>query len=331
MHVPDNRTCTVRVCGSGVKQEDIVVHYTEIGPEQASRIALFLHGLGTSRDDFVPYMEWLAGKYPSWRMLALDFPGFGDAACDELKENKNGIPAYVVVLKLFLDVLHIRRVCIFGWSLGGTVALAFGSAYPEYVCAIAQQGAQENGDKLMSMKVVSIAAVHVKQKRIDRGLGILLRFFKNIRGKHQELSIESFAHVFAQSLSSFELNMFSLKMRIVERMLLAWQRCDARVHAQAFASVLMCDITTELSTYKRPVLVIDGRLFDREKAPLHSGDRIAALLPPAYVTRLNIEFAGHFATMLFPELVLGETMRFFSYHVDMQTWRGRFAHWFLRQ
>jgi pimeloyl-ACP methyl ester carboxylesterase len=85
--------------------------------------ALYLHGVPTNSDDWVPFLERTGG-------LAPDLPGFG-------RSGKPGylrytIEEYASFLERFLDHLEVERVrmLVHDW---GAVGLAFAQAHPERV------------------------------------------------------------------------------------------------------------------------------------------------------------------------------------------------------
>ena len=85
--------------------------------------ALYLHGVPTSSDDWVPFLELGGG-------LAVDLPGFGRTA-------KGGnldysIEGYVDFLERFLDLVELERVAlvVHDW---GAVGLAWAQRHPERV------------------------------------------------------------------------------------------------------------------------------------------------------------------------------------------------------
>ncbi len=85
--------------------------------------ALYLHGVPTNSDDWLPFLERTGG-------LAPDLPGFG-------RSGKPGylsytIDEYAVFIERFLDMLEVERVrmLVHDW---GAVGLAFAQAHPERV------------------------------------------------------------------------------------------------------------------------------------------------------------------------------------------------------
>ena len=99
--------------------------YREAGISE--RTLFLLHGNFTTSLFFEPFMLKMS---KSFRVIAPDMRGFGHSTyntsidsfediCDDIKE--------------FLESLHIKKISLLGWSLGGPVALLFASKYPTYI------------------------------------------------------------------------------------------------------------------------------------------------------------------------------------------------------
>jgi pimeloyl-ACP methyl ester carboxylesterase len=93
---------------------------------------VLLHGLGASKASFLPTVAALA---PSFRVVAIDLPGFGDsvkpigAAYDP--------PFFARAVTGLLDACGVARAHLIGNSMGGRVALETGFEFPERVGRIA--------------------------------------------------------------------------------------------------------------------------------------------------------------------------------------------------
>ena len=93
---------------------------------------VLLHGLGATKASFLPTVAALAG---SFRVIAVDLPGFGDsvkpigAAYDP--------PYFARAVAGVLDACGIERAHMVGNSMGGRVALEVGFEFPERTGRIA--------------------------------------------------------------------------------------------------------------------------------------------------------------------------------------------------
>ena len=79
---------------------------------------VMIHGLGATKSSFLPTISALS---PSFRAIAIDLPGFGDAA-KPLRAAYDA-PFFARSVVDVLDTLRLPRVHLVGHSLGGRVAL----------------------------------------------------------------------------------------------------------------------------------------------------------------------------------------------------------------
>lgn len=89
---------------------------------------LLLHGSGTSRAVFEMQMaSQLAERH---RLIALDLPGHGESSDARDPAFGYTMPGFATVVTEVLDELGIERFAVFGWSLGGHVAIELMSRMP---------------------------------------------------------------------------------------------------------------------------------------------------------------------------------------------------------
>ncbi len=94
-----------------------------------------LHGWGLSKARFAPLVAALKRtKYP---VIALDFPGFGEAAAPTQPFT---LADYAEFLHQFLQKENIEMPILLGHSFGGRVALKFTSLYPTAARALILTG-----------------------------------------------------------------------------------------------------------------------------------------------------------------------------------------------
>jgi pyruvate dehydrogenase E2 component (dihydrolipoamide acetyltransferase) len=104
------------------------IHYLIAGPIDAPHV-VFVHGLGGSLTTWSLNLPAFAEQY---RICALDLIGAGNST---KPDTDYSIPALATFLAQFLDALGPawQSVSIVGHSLGGAIALAFASRYPQRV------------------------------------------------------------------------------------------------------------------------------------------------------------------------------------------------------
>jgi pimeloyl-ACP methyl ester carboxylesterase len=90
------------------------------------------HGLGATKASFLPTVAALAGSY---RVIAIDLPGFGDS--DKPVAASYDAAFFARSVLALLDSLEIERAHLVGNSMGGRVALEVGLEAPERVGRIA--------------------------------------------------------------------------------------------------------------------------------------------------------------------------------------------------
>ena len=115
---------------TGPERLDVGRVGTELGDIAVLRAGqgdpVVLHGLGATKASFLPTVAALAG---SFRVIAIDLPGFGDsvkplgAAYDP--------PYFARAVAGLLDACEIERAHLVGNSMGGRVALEVGFQFPE--------------------------------------------------------------------------------------------------------------------------------------------------------------------------------------------------------
>jgi pimeloyl-ACP methyl ester carboxylesterase len=94
----------------------------------AGDAVVLIHGLGATKGSFLPTVAALAG---SFRLIALDLPGFGDSV-KPLRAAYHA-PFFARSVIHLLDALELERAHVIGNSMGGRVALELGLRYPERV------------------------------------------------------------------------------------------------------------------------------------------------------------------------------------------------------
>lgn len=97
-----------------VKISGVNLHFVETGKGPA---ILFLHGLGGSWRDWSANLPAFASNY---RVMAMDFPGFGQSDKPEVRYS---IEWLTDVVESFLREQEINQVNLVGHSMGGVVAL----------------------------------------------------------------------------------------------------------------------------------------------------------------------------------------------------------------
>ena len=94
----------------------------------AGDAVVLIHGLGATKGSFLPTVAALAD---SFRLIALDLPGFGDSV-KPLRAAYHP-PFFARSVLHLLDALRLKQAHVIGNSMGGRVALELGLRHPERV------------------------------------------------------------------------------------------------------------------------------------------------------------------------------------------------------
>jgi pimeloyl-ACP methyl ester carboxylesterase len=121
---------------------------------------LVLHGIGSTRDDFVALEPRLAAEF---EVLSVDLPGHGESAPLQVRPT---VAALADVLECDLDRLGLERVHVLGNSLGGRVALELARRHrARSVVAIAPSGMGLPPERVYQGLAMSAARVSLRRVR----------------------------------------------------------------------------------------------------------------------------------------------------------------------
>ena len=95
------------------KENEFPISYEIIGPK-AEEAILFLHGWGSNKE----IMKQAFGKYPHFRKIFVDMPGFGKSPNETVLTTQD----YANIMQQFLDSIGMDVPIIAGHSFGGKVA-----------------------------------------------------------------------------------------------------------------------------------------------------------------------------------------------------------------
>lgn len=90
---------------------------------------LFIHGNSASRKAFERQLTD-PQLFTRHRLIAIDLPGHGESADAINPERTYSMPGYAAAVQEVLTILGIRRAALYGWSLGGHIALEMVPRWP---------------------------------------------------------------------------------------------------------------------------------------------------------------------------------------------------------
>ncbi len=131
---------TTPVLAKTIKINGLDIFYREAGPADAP-VVLLLHGFPSSSHMFRDLIPQLAGKY---RVLAPDYPGFGNSAAPSLAEFPYTFAAMVEVVDGFAQAVGAKTYALYMQDFGGPVGFRLASKHPERVRGLIIQNAVAN-------------------------------------------------------------------------------------------------------------------------------------------------------------------------------------------
>ena len=217
-----------------VKISGLNVHFVEAGKGPP---ILFLHGLGGSWRDWSANLPTFAANY---RVMAIDFPGFGESDKPEVHYS---IEWLTEMVEKFLQEQEIDLVNLVGHSMGGVVALNLASLPKSRVRKLAITNAVGIGDKSEFLGY----AMSKKIMGANSEWEFLESFLKNqFRAMADDL-IEKQKPQTARDLFD------SLKIPIIGKPLF-----PMTPEVQMIASIFDFDIRPKLASIQQPTLILWG-------------------------------------------------------------------------
>lgn len=115
---------------SVVKVKDLNVGYTEAGNSIENLPLVFLHGVGSDKSVWDFQVKALSKKR---RVVAFDYPGYGESELPENDLTRREIAAYIFGA---MDALAIEKAHICGLSMGGVIALEMFAQSPHRIASL---------------------------------------------------------------------------------------------------------------------------------------------------------------------------------------------------
>jgi pimeloyl-ACP methyl ester carboxylesterase len=131
--------------------------------EESSHTFLFLHGWGLSKEIF----QELFPFFSEFRVVALDFPGFGKTP---LPQNGLTLQGYADILEEFLQKEHIEKYTLIGHSFSGRVSMLHESQHKKAhsLVLLSSGGILNTSFKVRFLKKLSLLKNLFPSKKIEQ-------------------------------------------------------------------------------------------------------------------------------------------------------------------
>lgn len=127
------------------------------------RSVILLHGAIGASDQLISLQDVLKDK--GFTVFTLDFSGHGGLPFDD---NGFGIPAFAEELRNFITTNKIEKPNIFGYSMGGYVALYLASGSADLIGNIATLGTKFNWTPEISAKEIKMLDVVTLKEKVPK-------------------------------------------------------------------------------------------------------------------------------------------------------------------
>jgi pimeloyl-ACP methyl ester carboxylesterase len=254
------------VCPQTISVAGVKINFVEMGQGPP---LLFLHGLGGSWKDWAGNLESFR---PSYQVMALDFPGFGDSDKPEVDYSIDWLTGMV---EKFLQERGLNQVRIVGHSMGALVALNLAARPASPVNILMVTDAVGIGDKAEFLSYALTKRIMGPDSRWESIEEVLKGEFKSmiesfIKGEKPKTSREFF-----QSIP---------KAPFTGKPLL-----PMTPPVQMSASIIDFDVGPRLPLIQQPTLILWGA---RDPiAPPQDASYLKSKIPQATLTML--EGCGH--------------------------------------
>lgn len=226
---------------------------------------LFLHGLGSSSEDWEYQVPYFAKKF---KVITIDFRGFGKS---DKPDSGYSIPEFAQDVIDFLNLQKIEQVTLVGVSMGGMVALECAAEFPN--------------------RIKSIVAVNALPEVKLTSWITFLKFWQRI-GIISLMGMENFGKFLSKKLFP-KIEQEALRQKLCTRFI----NNNKDVYLHTMKSFVDWSILSRLKNITCPALIIGG---DRDYTTPEFKARYASLIPLGkYIT---IPDSGHATPVDQPDL-----------------------------
>ncbi len=268
---------------------------------------VFFHGLYDRKNTWGKYFFPLLPK-TGYRFTAFDYPGSGESRA----RDKSGysIEWLAEIAEALLRAVGIKKMNAYGMSLGALVAAALASRNSELVEALALQGLFVSSEAMAASspflkKVRREFLTHPKRSRA------WLLAFCSWRRLAVRKNAASLLRVFGHLMNAYEEEFVGRQDDFVELAYKNVKQTTSRAAAGEIFSLLSGVDSLFCSKVYTSTLLIDGESpFPR--APFNMTEIARQFPEETFLKTLLVPRAGHYATLLEPEMCLWSALAFFA-------------------
>jgi len=247
---------------------------------------LLLHGFTGSGADFLPFFRALSGQ---WRVIAIDLPGHGQTSVLDASRGpeRMSLPSISADLLAVCEQIGAAHPVVFGYSLGGRIALGVAAEHPLWPTALILESASPGLATVVERSQRQASDERLAQVLEADGLASFLTYWQSVP-------------------------LFATQQTVVGSALRRQHRHRLKQRAEALAASLrgsgvgsQPSYWPSLSQIRLPVLLLTGEQ-DLKFAAIASG--MAQFMPNA--AHRIIPHAGHNTHLEFPAVWLSEVQTF---------------------
>jgi len=244
------------------------VHYNEAG---TGHPIIMLHGTGPGATGWANFSQNLIALSSKYRVIAIDFPGWGLSDPCEPKDRDNAL-----VVKLLMDELGLEKATLVGNSMGGIAAVTFSVLYTERLSQLITMGAAALGNNLFT-----------PGGGFTEGMKILRETYADPSPQNMERLVRIM--VYDSSFATPELMELRAKAAVANQMHLDNWLKPANVPGNGMYGP--ADTMTRLADMNVPALLVHGR--DDRVVPFEHSLRLLSAIPNSNLMLFN--HCGHWA------------------------------------
>jgi 2-hydroxy-6-oxonona-2,4-dienedioate hydrolase len=244
------------------------IHYNEAG---SGHPIIMLHGTGPGATGWANFSQNLVALSDKYRVIAIDFPGWGLSDPCEPKDRDNAL-----AVKLLMDELGIEKAALVGNSMGGIASVTFSVLYTERLSHLITMGAAAMGTNIFA-----------PGGGFSEGMKVLRECYAEPTPQNFERLVR--VMVYDSTFATPELMKMRSEAALANKVHLENWLKPANVPGNGMYGP--ADTMTRLLDMQVPALLVHGR--DDRVVPFENSMRLLSLIPNSNLVLFN--HCGHWA------------------------------------